>query len=326
MKDGRGREIDYVRISITDRCNLRCVYCMPEEGVSCLEHEDILSFEEIERLCRIFATLGIHKIKITGGEPLVRKGCTELIEKIHGIPGIDAITLTTNGVLLSQYMEGLVEAGLTGVNISLDTLNSGVNKELTRREYWKETMKGIESALTFPDLNVKINCVPMMGVNDDQLCQMARLAENQKVHVRFIEMMPMGMGKDFDFIGEDQVIGILEKELGKLTPYSKILGNGPAHYYEIDGYKGKIGFISARSHKFCNTCNRIRITSDGNLKTCLQYGASYHLKELLEGSKSDEEIKEVIKEALVKKPESHQFENLDKLQEADNNNMVSIGG
>lgn len=326
MKDGQDREIDYVRISITDRCNLRCVYCMPEDGVACLDHKDILTFEEIERLCKIFATLGVHRIKITGGEPLVRKDCTELVRKVSAIKGIDSVTITTNGVLLSDYMEGLVKAGLTGVNISLDSLDPMINEELTRRNYLLETMNGIAEALKYPSVKVKVNCVPMLGVNSEQLYEIVKLAKDNEIHVRFIEMMPIGMGKEYEFISESQVIEIIEKHTGKLIPYTNNLGNGPAHYYQAPGFKGKIGFISARTHKFCDSCNRIRITADGNLKTCLQYNGGYNLKALLSGLKSDDEIKEVIKEAIFNKPESHQFEDTGKIEKEESKHMSSIGG
>lgn len=326
MKDGQNREIDYIRISITDRCNLRCVYCMPEQGVECINHKEILTFEEIERLCKIFVKLGIHKIKITGGEPLVRKDCSKLIHKLHGINGVDSITMTTNGVLLPKYMEDLVEAGLDAVNISLDTMDHTTYRNITQRNNFEDTMAGVEAALSHPSLRVKINCVPLMGINDNELIKVAKHAKDHEIHVRFIEMMPIGYGSNFKFMGEEQVKLLLEKSLGKFIPSNAHLGNGPAHYYEVEGFKGKIGFISARTHKFCNSCNRVRLTSDGFLKTCLQYNTGCSLKQMLRNDSTDEEIEIAIRKALFEKPESHRFEDITKRDTVELRKMYSIGG
>lgn len=326
MKDGRNRNINYIRISITDRCNLRCTYCMPEEGVPCIKHEEILTYEEIERLSYIFTGLGIHKIKITGGEPLVRKNVDILIKKLSMIQGIDSITLTTNGTLLSNQIEKLVEAGLTGVNISLDTMDSMTYEKLTGKDMWSSTMEGIDSSLKYKDLTVKINCVPIKGVNENELVKIASHAKDKSLHVRFIEMMPIGLGKSYRYMKEEEVISILEEQYGKLRFFDKPIGNGPAHYFAIDGFEGKIGFISARTHKFCNSCNRIRLTPDGFLKTCLQYHARGDLKGMIRSGKSDGEIEKFIMEILQEKPESHHFETYKLDSEMESRNMVSIGG
>lgn len=326
MKDRQNREIDYIRISITDRCNLRCIYCMPEQGVPCISHNEILTFEEIERLCKIFGRLGIHKIKITGGEPLVRKDCAVLVDKLHSIEGIESITMTTNGVLLPKYIGNLVDAGLDAVNISLDAMNSENYEKITRSKNWNETMMGIEAALKYPSLRVKINCVPLMGTNENELVKIAELAKNHDIHVRFIEMMPIGFGRNYQFMEEDQVRNLLEKSLGSFAPCADRLGNGPAHYYNVQGYKGKIGFISARTHKFCESCNRIRLTSDGFLKTCLQYNTGCDLRELLRNVSTDEAIEIAIKEALFEKPDSHHFETVIDEDTVEQKKMSSIGG
>ena len=326
MRDGRNREIEYIRISITDRCNLRCVYCMPKEGVPCIEHQEILTYEEIERLCRIFVKLGIHKFKVTGGEPLVRKNCDVLIDKLHKIEGVESITMTTNGVLLPDYVESLVQAGLSAVNVSLDSMDAAAYEEITGRNEWKNTITGVEAALKYPSLQVKINCVPVRGANETELIKIAELARNHNIHVRFIEMMPIGLGKDFEFMGEEEVKELLEKDFGPFTLYSEILGNGPAHYYKVEGFQGKIGFISARTHKFCDTCNRIRLTSDGFLKTCLQYNSGCDLKKLLRAGETDETIEKVIRETLLLKPDCHHFEEEIPVNNEEHKNMSSIGG
>lgn len=326
MRDGRNREIEYIRISITDRCNLRCVYCMPKEGVPCLNHQEILTYEEIERLCRIFVKLGVHKIKVTGGEPLVRKNCDVLIDKLHRIEGVESITMTTNGVLLPGYIESLVTAGLSAVNVSLDSMDAAAYEKITGSNEWRNTIAGVEAALNYPSLRVKINCVPVKGMNEKELIKIAELARNHDIHVRFIEMMPIGLGKSFDFMGEEEVKELLEKSFGTFTLYSERLGNGPAHYYNVEGFQGKIGFISARTHKFCDTCNRIRLTSDGFLKTCLQYNNGCDLKKLLRTGATNEMIENVIKDTLLLKPDCHHFEEEISGSKEEHKNMSSIGG
>lgn len=326
MKDRRNREIDYIRISITDRCNLRCIYCMPEEGVTCMSHDDILTYEEIERLCKIFANLGIKKIKITGGEPLVRKDCHVLVDKLHHIQGIESVTMTTNGVLLPKYLDSLVNAGLDAVNISLDAMDSNSFERITRGNHLKETTEAIRLSLKYPALRLKINCVPMKGINDGELIKIAEIARDYPVHVRFIEMMPIGLGKNYSFMGEEVVKNILEKSIGKLTTVSDRLGNGPAHYFKVDGFIGNIGFISARTHKFCESCNRIRLTSNGFLKTCLQYNSGCDLKQALRSSSSDETIEAMIRKALFEKPDCHSFETMIDQDMMESRRMNDIGG
>lgn len=326
MIDRCGRNIDYLRISVTDRCNLRCIYCMPEEGVKLVDRVWILKEDEIVRICRVMAQLGISKIKLTGGEPLVRPGISELIKDIKRLPGIQKITLTTNGVLLKEQMKDLARAGLDGLNISLDTMSSRCYQEIARRDYLEKTLEGMQEALQYPEVSVKVNCVPL-GIEAQDLCQVAALAEKQLVHVRFIEMMPIGYGKEFKGMSEAEVIRILESKYGTLIPYKgRRLGNGPCHYYEVSGFLGKIGFISAISHKFCKECNRIRLTSQGYLKTCLQYAAGRDLRGVIRSGGTDEELKDVIRAALEEKPEGHTF--LEKARRDDTEKlcMSQIGG
>lgn len=326
MKDICGREIDYLRISVTDRCNLRCVYCMPKEGISPLHHEDILRYEEIERLCKLFADLGIKKIKITGGEPLVRKGIAGLIKMIKKIEGITSVTITTNGVDLKAQLPGLMEAGLDGINISLDTLNPAIYEQITGRDALGQVLEGIHGALEYEDLKVKINCVPFQKTGALDITDVAGLAKDSRLHIRFIEMMPIGLGKNFRGSREEEIIEILEKAYGPLIPYDKILGNGPAHYYSIDGFQGKIGFVSAMSHQFCGWCNRVRLTSEGFLKTCLQYSHGTDLKALLRGNETDEVLKNAIYETIYNKPISHNFNGKNKGEAWDEKQMFRIGG
>lgn len=327
MKDNYGRNIDYLRISITDRCNLRCLYCMPEEGVSDVGHSEILRFDEIWRLCRIFASEGIRKVKITGGEPLVRLGVEDLIRGIREIPGIENITLTTNGVLLKSMYDSLVDAGLDSVTISLDTLDEKIFESITRRNRFKEVMEGIRYADEAGRIPMKINTVPIPGVNDEDLASLAEFARDHQIHVRFIEMMPVGLGSTYTALQEDDIRRRLEKKFGPFTPVKEKLGNGPCHYYAVPGFRGRIGFISAVSHKFCKDCNRVRLTADGYLKTCLQYDTGADFRSLLRGGADDRAIAEAYTEALRAKPRCHQFDKAGNLiEERDRRVMSQIGG
>ena len=287
MIDRCGRNIDYLRISVTDRCNLRCIYCMPEEGVQHVERSLILQEEEILRICRVMAELGIRKIKLTGGEPLVRPRMPKLVEKLKNMPGIEKVTLTTNGVLLKDQMSDFARAGLDGLNISLDTLDASVYRQLTRRDEIEAVRRGLRTAIQKGRMQIKINCVPVLGIEEQKLLEVAELAKNHNVHVRFIEMMPIGMGTQFAFVKEDALKHALEEAFGTFTPCGDVAGNGPCHYFAVPGFQGRIGFISAVSHKFCSECNRIRLTSEGFLKTCLQYDNGVELKTILRGGGTD---------------------------------------
>ena len=307
MIDKRHRGIEYLRISVTDRCNLRCVYCMPEEGVSCLTHDEILTFEEIVTICKSAAELGISKIKLTGGEPLVRKDFTELVRKIKAIPGIEEITLTTNGLLLERQLELLIEAGISKINISLDTLDRARFKEITRVDGLDTVVRAINSAAIHPEVQVKVNSLIAKNLNENEILGLAALAKNEPISVRFIEVMPIGLGRDLQTISKNEMIEILERHYGKLIPYEGKLGNGPAKYYEIPGFEGKIGFISAVSECFCEACNRVRLTANGYLKLCLHSTKGLDLKKLLREGMSQEELTKVMAEAIVSKPEKHHF-------------------
>lgn len=325
MLDGQGRNIDYLRISITDRCNLRCVYCMPEEGVKCLSHSEILTFDEIERIVRVMAERhGFKKIKLTGGEPLVRLGCAELAKRLKSIEGITDVTITTNGVTLERDMPALYDAGIRAVNVSLDTLDRDRFKELTRRDELDSVLGGIRKVMEYPDVTLKINCVPISG-HDEDLVALASIAKHNPIHVRFIEVMPIGYGKRFKQKNEDDIIKVLEKHYGELTPDNGTYGNGPSHYFSAEGFLGKIGFISAISHKFCSSCNRIRLTSEGYLKTCLQYETGVDLREILRSGGDDDTLAAAIEKAILEKPICHSFFD-EKNGPEEERGMSQIGG
>lgn len=324
MRDIFNRKIDYLRISVTDRCDLRCQYCMPESGVKLLTHRDILSYEEILRIAECFACLGISRIKVTGGEPLVRHNVIDLIKKLKRIPGIEKVTLTTNGTRLSEFIDQLSMIKIDGINLSLDTLNPELYEKITGRNVFQKVFDGFQKALEYPDIQLKINCVPM-GIPGQNLVEIAGLAKNHPVHVRFIEMMPIGLGRKFPFKSEADTMRELEKAYGTLAPFNEVLGSGPCRYYSIPGFQGKIGFISAMSHKFCSTCNRVRLTADGKLKTCLQFDVGVNLKEIIKIGGSDQELKAAILKALENKPREHRFTE-DFVAGREPRSMFQIGG
>lgn len=304
MKDALGREINYLRLSITDRCNLRCRYCMPQD-VPAVGHSDILRYEEITRLCRIAAPLGICNIKVTGGEPLVRKGCASLVGELKKIPGIAHVTLTTNGVLLSDQLDELLAAGIDAINISLDTLNPTRYAAITGFDCLHSVLDALERAVA-AGIRVKINCVPLADLPDAELLQVLRLAEKWPIDVRLIEMMPIGSGKDSVGYPMQRLEQLLHRTWN-LTPSDQKRGFGPARYYTAPELCGSIGLIAAVSHGFCGQCNRVRLTSEGYLKLCLSSDAGLDLRSLLRGSASDAEIRSAIQNTILQKPVSHHF-------------------
>jgi len=326
MRDAYGRTIDYLRVSVTDRCNLRCRYCMPESGVPMLSHDQILTYDEILRICRIVSGLGIDTIKITGGEPLVRRDVEDLIAGIHNLPDIRQVTLTTNGVLLAEKLDALVRAGLSAVNVSLDTTDPQAFQAITRRDQLSSVLRGINAASREPRLQLKINCVPP-SLTPDAILPIARLAQERDIAVRFIEMMPIGLGADLvrEEDTEARIRTILAGAFGLPSPCDRKLGNGPAHYLRYPGLCGPIGFISAVSHQFCDQCNRVRLTSQGFLKTCLQYDLGEDLSGLLRGSSTDGEIAGVITRAIAHKPQAHQMQKKN-IPHGEGDVMSKIGG
>ena len=333
MQDGFGRNIDYLRVSLTDKCNLRCRYCMPRDGVQRLSHDEILSLEEWLRVIKIMQELGIRKVRFTGGEPLVRKIIIKLIEDVHELGGIEQIAMTTNGILLGEMAAQLRCAGLTNVNVSLDTLNPETFKDITGVDALDKVLSGIEEALN-TGMKVKINCVPCREWNIDDICDVAELAKTHSLDVRFIELMPVGCGKEYHGIKSDEVLGILEGKFGSAhicddiaMPERKIKAvAGPAQYYEFEGFCGRIGFISAMSHKFCSECNRVRMTAEGRLKLCLNYNDGVELRPLLRDGSSDMQIKAAIMAAVMRKPGAHDFNDMSPEKEKEIRKMVQIGG
>ncbi|MBP2633253.1 MAG: moaA [Firmicutes bacterium] len=326
MLDQFGRTIDYMRISLTDRCNLCCKYCMPETGVEQLGRKDILSYEEIIRLAKIFAELGIKKIKLTGGEPLIKLNICHLIAELKAIPEIEQVTITTNGILLPKMAKDLISSGIDGFNISLDTLDREKFRELTRHDQLSSVIQGIDTLLALNFENIKINCVPIAEVNEDQLLDIANFAKNYPISVRFIELMPIGMAHDFTAIEKTTIVSMLQKEYGKSFPWSGQLGNGPATYYSFPGFKGKIGFIEAMHNKFCMSCNRIRLTANGFLKLCLQYDKGVDLRNLLRNQTDDASIRAVIEQNIYKKPQEHHFNDGTTIESQDLRKMFQVGG
>lgn len=307
MRDQFGRNIDYMRVSVTDRCNLRCIYCMPEEGIPCVSHSDILTFDEIRRICGIGAELGISRIKLTGGEPLVRRGLPGLLGMLKKIPGIEQVTLTTNGILLKDNINELVSNGLDAVNISIDTLDPEYYHKITRRGGIEEVLSGLDAALSYPALKVKVNCVPLKGMPEETYVQLASLAKDRDVDVRFIEMMPIGLGKEYCGVSGQEIYNILKERFGEAERCNGKFGNGPAVYVQFSGFQGKIGFIDAVTHKFCSTCNRVRLTSEGRLKLCLQYETGIDMRKLLRSGADDEVIRQEMRRVIYEKPACHHF-------------------
>lgn len=324
MRDLWNREIDYIRISVTDRCNLRCVYCMPEEGIESISHDRILTFDEIARICRVMAQSGLKKIKLTGGEPLIRRGIVSLVRQLKEVPGIEQVTLTTNGILLEEMADDLVSSGIDAVTVSLDTLDRERFRQMTRRDELPRVLEGIRAMRRHPQIPLKINC--LLQEPEKDLLAVANLARIQPIHVRFIEVMPIGYGRQMKFVKEERLRELLMKHYGTLMPCGDVLGNGPAVYFSLEGFQGKIGFISAVSHKFCNSCNRVRLTSDGFLKTCLQYDTGVRLKEPMQAGCSDEELAALIARAIQEKPVGHEFDKKGLVAGEEVRTMSQIGG
>lgn len=323
MLDRYGRVINYLRISVTDRCNLRCCYCMPE-GVQDVGMKNILTFEEIWEIVRTGVSLGITHIRITGGEPLMRKGCVDLIRGIREIPWVETITMTTNGVLLENYGKQLKEAGVDGVNISLDTLDPEEFYKITGKRELQEVLAGIRAAKT-AGLPVKLNAVNRKELDPIPL---VRYAQEENLPIRFIEMMPVGYGKKYVGRSNEELRETLEAVCGNaecMTNREELsrMGSGPAVYYQFSDLKVPVGFISAIHGKFCDTCNRVRLTAEGYLKLCLCYDEGEDLRRVLrEGEK--ENLRTIMEQTIFRKPAAHCFEHPAEMTET--HEMVKIGG
>ena len=309
LSDSFHRPINYLRISVTDRCNLRCIYCMPAEGVSLMSHNDILRYEEVYTVAQAAAELGINKIRITGGEPLVRSGLPRLIQMLAQIEAIDDISLTTNGILLSKYAAELKQAGLCRINVSLDTLKPDRFELITRGgDNLAQVLEGIEVARVVGLNPVKLNVVVMSGINDDELIDFATKTITEEWHVRFIELMPVvGRGVTAPrFVSASEMRQRLEP-MGKLEPCLPSVGNGPAKYFRFPHARGTIGFITPVSEHFCFQCNRMRLTADGKLRPCLLTDYEIDLKQPLRRGISRAGLKKLFKQAVANKPLRHRL-------------------
>lgn len=323
--DSWQRQINYLRISVTDLCNLNCVYCSAG-SIARISHDDILRYEEIQRIVRVAAGMGITKVRLTGGEPLARPDFVKLVRMIAEIDGIDDVAVTTNGILLGKYAGELKEAGLNRVNVSLDTLKRDRFKQITSGDKLAEVLAGIEAAHQAGLEPVKINVVVMRGKNDDEILNFGRKTITEGWHVRFIEFMPFGTcgttGVETVATGEIQESF---QALGELEPFSGPAGNGPARYYRFPGSKGSVGFITPMTEHFCATCNRLRITSDGQLRPCLLGNDEVNLKDALRNGSNDDAIKRLIQQAVIIKREEHHLSG-ELAPEAVTRPMYQIGG
>ncbi len=317
MIDSYNRRINYLRISVTDLCNLRCRYCMPNKGIDKIRHSDVLTLEEIETIAKVFVELGVDKIRITGGEPLVRRGILGLIENIGKLEGVKDFAITTNAIMLKKYAKMLKDAGVNRVNISLDTLDEKKYEYITRGGKLKDTLDGITEAQEVGLSPIKLNTVLIRGFNDDEIRDLVNIT-NRGIDVRFIELMPMGEARNWaidNFISNDYVL----KKVENLKEIKRDDINSPASYYKLPNAKGKVGFINPISCKFCSNCNRVRLTSDGKLKLCLHSDYEIDLKTPL---RNKEDIKHIIIDAISKKPKEHHLEHGEYITR----NMIAIGG
>ncbi|MFY9665728.1 MAG: GTP 3',8-cyclase MoaA [Candidatus Cybelea sp.] len=305
--DGFSRPITYLRVSVTDKCNLRCIYCMPEGGLPWLRRDEILSYEEIAQIVAAAASVGVRAIRLTGGEPLVRRDLSRLIATIASIPGIDDIALSTNGLLLEEQLPELVSAGLRRINLSLDTLREDRFETIARRRGLDPVLRAIDGAIKAGLTPVKINCVVMRGKNDDELADFARLTRDRPIFVRFIEVMPVienaGLQRDA-YVSSDEILERLS-QIGDLQQVIGPAGNGPARYFALPGAAGAIGVISPLSHDYCERCNRVRLTADGRLRLCLFGDYALDLRSPVRRGATTNELASLLRSAMLIKPERH---------------------
>lgn len=322
--DRFGRVHSYLRISVTDRCNFRCVYCMPAEGIEWRPREDILTFEEIVRVTRVFVRLGVDKVRLTGGEPTLRRGIEHLISALAALPGVRTLAMTTNGFRLREHAHTYREAGLTGINVSLDSLRRERFLQITRRDALDNVLAGLDAALAAGYEKVKLNTVVMAGVNEDELLDFVELARDRPLHVRFIEFMPFhnngwSEGGVFPLARMREIIG------SRYSPEPMhVEPNAVAREWRIPGFQGTIGFIASMTESFCSGCNRIRLTADGQVKSCLFSPAESNLRDVLRSGASDDELEERIRTALWLKPKEHPP--MEVLSALENRSMIEIGG
>ena len=323
MKDKFGREIDYLRVSVTDKCNLRCIYCMDEKDNTFLKNYEKLTDDEIYRIVKESSELGIKKVRITGGEPLVKPNLVNLIGRINSISGIEEIYLTTNGILLADMIDELALNGLKGVNISLDSLNEERFNKLTRLGKLNKVLEAIDKAIDL-GIKVKLNTVIVNDINKDEIIDFVNITKEKNIDVRFIELMPIGVAINYKGATNEEVLKIISENYSDYEEVARSKSGGPASYIKLKDAKGKIGFISAISNCFCEECNRIRLTPEGFLKQCLHFDYGIDLKNKLRAGISDEELRKLIYDNIYEKPEKHLF--LDKSDHKEIKFMNQIGG
>lgn len=323
MKDKFGREIDYLRVSVTDKCNLRCIYCMDDKDNTFLKNDDKLTDDEIYRIVKESSELGIKKVRITGGEPLVRPNLVKLISRINSISGIEEIYLTTNGILLADMIDELAANGLKGVNISLDSLKEERFNKLTRLGKLNRVLESIDKA-TALGIKVKLNTVIVNDINKDEIIDFVNLTKEKNIDVRFIELMPIGVAINYKGVTNEEVLKVISENYSNYEEVVRSKSSGPASYIKLKDAKGKIGFISAISNCFCENCNRIRLTPEGFLKQCLHFDYGIDLKSKLRAGINDEELKKIIFDNIYDKPEKHLF--LEKSDHKEIRFMNQIGG
>lgn len=323
MKDKFGREIDYLRVSVTDKCNLRCIYCMDDKDNTFLKNDDKLTDDEIYRIVKESSELGIKKVRITGGEPLVRPNLVKLISRINSISGIEEIYLTTNGILLADMIDELAANGLKGVNISLDSLKEERFNKLTRLGKLNKVLEAIDKA-TALGIKVKLNTVIVNDINKDEIIDFVNLTKEKNIDVRFIELMPIGVAINYKGVTNEEVLKVISENYSNYEEVVRSKSSGPASYIKLKDAKGKIGFISAISNCFCENCNRIRLTPEGFLKQCLHFDYGIDLKSKLRAGINDEELKKIIFDNIYDKPEKHLF--LEKSDHKEIRFMNQIGG
>lgn len=325
LTDSFGREHTYLRISLTERCNLRCTYCMPAEGVELRPRDHILSFEEILRLARLLVGKGVTKIRLTGGEPLIRKELIQLVERIAALDGLRELTITTNGLLLPRKLADLQQAGVTGFNISLDTLKADRFQEVTRRKGLETVLEAIHMTAAAGYDPVKINCVVLRGFNEDELVDFVAMTEDMPIEVRFIEYMPFdgNAWNTGEFLPYADMVDIIQERWPAFSRHEED-DSETAKLWRVPGFKGSVGFISSMSEHFCAGCNRIRITADGKLKVCLFGANEVNLRDMMRGGINDERLLDTVQSALARKAAKHA--GMDVLAKSDNRPMILIGG
>lgn len=330
MHDKFNREINYLRVSITDRCNLHCSYCRPKEGISLQGHDDILRYEEIIRIVSVAVKMGLIKVRLTGGEPLVRRGFIEFIAALKNINGLQDISLTTNGILLEEFAQNIFDSGIRRINVSVDSLNKDKYCRITNGGNLEAVLRGIAEAEKIGFSPIKINTVAIKGFNDDEVLAFAQLAADKPFQVRFIELMPVGQANSAyreDYLPAMQLI----KEISGRYELEKIKGkknrsDGPAKIFKIKGGRGEIGFINPVSSHFCSTCNRLRLTADGKLRVCLLKDEEIDLRKALRENCSDAELEKLIREAILLKPKQHDLDCTDRHLKKCHREMSAIGG